>query len=179
MCFAFAGIYKNANTTPLENEDQVYIVTSSDRGLCGGIHSSVAKATRKLMVADGFSSQVIVLGDKAKNQMSRTNRGDIQLSFNQIGKAIPTFAEASAAADTILTSGVKFSTATIVYNEFKSAIAYEASPIRNYSSDALKASGKSVSLKYLFTSFSSRHTFLTFSYFVFCNNRGFRRLRDG
>ncbi|KAF9023571.1 atp3 gamma subunit of the F1 sector of mitochondrial F1F0 ATP synthase, partial [Haplosporangium bisporale] len=64
-----SSIYKNANTTPLENEDQVYIVSSSDRGLCGGIHSSVAKATRKLMIADGFSSQVIVLGDKAKNQM--------------------------------------------------------------------------------------------------------------
>ncbi|KAI9231045.1 MAG: ATP synthase F1, gamma subunit [Podila humilis] len=135
-----SSIYKNANTTPLENEDQVYIVSSSDRGLCGGIHSSVAKATRKLMIADGFSSQVIVLGDKAKNQMSRSNRGDIQLSFNQIGKAIPTFAEASAATDTILNSGVKFSTATIIYNEFKSAIAYEATPIRNYSSDALKAS---------------------------------------
>ncbi|KAF9367261.1 atp3 gamma subunit of the F1 sector of mitochondrial F1F0 ATP synthase, partial [Podila verticillata] len=92
------------------------------------------------MIADGFSSQVIVLGDKAKNQMSRSNRGDIQLSFNQIGKAIPTFAEASAATDTILNSGVKFSTATIVYNKFQSAIAYEATPVRNYSSDALKAS---------------------------------------
>ncbi|KAI9242298.1 MAG: ATP synthase subunit gamma [Podila humilis] len=135
-----SSIYKNANTTPLENEDQVYIVSSSDRGLCGGIHSSVAKATRKLMIADGFSSQVIVLGDKAKNQMSRSNRGDIQLSFNQIGKAVPTFAEASAATDTILNSGVKFSTATIVYNKFQSAIAYEATPVRNYSSDALKAS---------------------------------------
>ncbi|KAG0359066.1 atp3 gamma subunit of the F1 sector of mitochondrial F1F0 ATP synthase, partial [Podila minutissima] len=35
-----SSIYKNANTTPLENEEQVYIVSSSDRGLCGGIHSS-------------------------------------------------------------------------------------------------------------------------------------------
>ncbi|KAF9109924.1 atp3 gamma subunit of the F1 sector of mitochondrial F1F0 ATP synthase, partial [Mortierella sp. 14UC] len=111
-----ASIYKNANTTPLENEEKVYIVSSSDRGLCGGIHSSVAKATRKMMVADGTTSGVIVLGDKAKNQMSRTNRGDIQLSFNQIGKAIPTFAEACAAADTIKTSGVKFDTATIIFN---------------------------------------------------------------
>ncbi|KAF9901813.1 atp3 gamma subunit of the F1 sector of mitochondrial F1F0 ATP synthase [Linnemannia zychae] len=135
-----ASIYKNANTTPLENEEKVYIVSSSDRGLCGGIHSSVAKATRKLMAADGTSSSVIVLGDKAKNQMSRTNRGDIQLSFNQIGKAIPTFAEACAAADTIKTSGVKFDTATIVFNEFTSAIAYEATPINVYSPEALKSS---------------------------------------
>ncbi|KAG0202921.1 atp3 gamma subunit of the F1 sector of mitochondrial F1F0 ATP synthase, partial [Mortierella sp. GBA30] len=137
-----SSIYKNANTAPLENENNVYIVSSSDRGLCGGIHSSVAKATRRLIAEETgqAATGVIVLGDKSKNQMSRTNREDIQLSFNQIGKAIPTFAEASAAADTILQSGIKFDNATIVYNEFKSAIAYEAVPIRNYSSDALKAS---------------------------------------
>ncbi|KAF9087889.1 atp3 gamma subunit of the F1 sector of mitochondrial F1F0 ATP synthase, partial [Mortierella sp. AD031] len=108
-----SSIYKNANTTPLEGEENVYIVSSSDRGLCGGIHSSVAKATRRLIAADGVPSGIVVLGDKAKNQMSRTNRTDIQLSFNQIGKAIPTFAEASAAADTIRTSGIKFDTLTM------------------------------------------------------------------
>jgi F-type H+-transporting ATPase subunit gamma len=134
-----ASIYKNANTAPLENEDKVYIVSSSDRGLCGGIHSSVAKATRRLIAVDGPSSGVIVLGDKAKNQMSRSHRSAIQMSFNQIGKAIPTFAEASAAADTIKSSGIKFDTATIIYNEFTSAIAYEAKPINVYSSEALKA----------------------------------------
>jgi F-type H+-transporting ATPase subunit gamma len=84
---------------------------------------------------------VVVLGDKAKTQISRTHRNEIQLSFNQIGKDIPTFAEASAAADTILTSGIKFDSASIVFNEFKSAIAYEATTIRNYSIEALKAAG--------------------------------------
>jgi F-type H+-transporting ATPase subunit gamma len=95
------------------------------------------------MAADG-NSGIIVLGDKAKNQMSRTNRADIQLSFNQIGKAIPTFAEACAAADTIKTTGIKFGTATIVYNKFTSAIAYEATPVDVYSPEALKASGTSI-----------------------------------
>ncbi|GJJ71509.1 F-type H+-transporting ATPase subunit gamma [Entomortierella parvispora] len=137
---ASSSIYDNAKTSQLENEDNIYIVSSSDRGLCGGIHSSVAKATRKLITADGKTSGVVVLGDKAKNQMSRTNRADIQLSFNQIGKAIPTFAEACAAADTILKSDVKFDSATIVYNKFTSAIAYEAVPLRNFSIEALKAS---------------------------------------
>ncbi|KAG0050214.1 atp3 gamma subunit of the F1 sector of mitochondrial F1F0 ATP synthase [Gryganskiella cystojenkinii] len=135
-----SSIYDNAKTSPVEGDEHIYIVSSSDRGLCGGIHSSVAKATRKLIVADGKPSGVIVLGDKAKNQMSRTNRADIQLSFNQIGKAIPTFAEACAAADTIIKSDVKFGSASIIYNKFTSAIAYEAVPIRNYSVDALKAS---------------------------------------
>ncbi|KAG0364428.1 atp3 gamma subunit of the F1 sector of mitochondrial F1F0 ATP synthase [Gamsiella multidivaricata] len=136
-----SAIYQNANTVPLENDNQLYVVSSSDRGLCGGIHSSVAKATRKLIAAsDASNAGVVVLGDKAKNQMTRSNRADIQLSFNQIGKAIPTFAEASAAADTILSAGIKFDNASIVYNKFESAIAYEATPIRTYSIDALKSS---------------------------------------
>jgi F-type H+-transporting ATPase subunit gamma len=138
----YAAIYQNANTVPLENETQMYVVSSSDRGLCGGIHSSVAKATRRLIAApEGKANGIVVLGDRAKNQMSRSNRADIQMSFNQIGRAIPTFAEASAAADTILSSDIKFDTATIVFNEFKSAIAYEATPLRSYSINALKASG--------------------------------------
>ncbi|KAF9981061.1 atp3 gamma subunit of the F1 sector of mitochondrial F1F0 ATP synthase [Modicella reniformis] len=134
------AIYTNSNTAPLENESEIFVVSSSDRGLCGGIHSSVAKATRKLIaVPTGSIAGVVVLGDKAKNQMSRSNRKDIHLSFNQIGKSIPTYAEASAAADTILTSGVKVETTTVVYNMFHSAIAYEATPLRSYSLEALKS----------------------------------------
>ncbi|KAF9112732.1 atp3 gamma subunit of the F1 sector of mitochondrial F1F0 ATP synthase [Mortierella sp. AM989] len=138
---ASSAVYQNAHTAPLEDDNNLFVVSSSDRGLCGGIHSSVAKATRKLIAADtNDNAGVVVLGDKAKNQMSRSNRSDIKLSFNQIGKAIPTFAEASAAADTILTSGIKFDTATVVYNKFISAIAYEATPLKVFSIEAFKAS---------------------------------------
>ncbi|KAF9161029.1 atp3 gamma subunit of the F1 sector of mitochondrial F1F0 ATP synthase [Mortierella sp. AD011] len=160
-----AAVYKNANTVPLETESNIWVVSSSDRGLCGGIHSSVAKATRKLIAEDTAPvAGVVVLGDKAKNQMTRSNRGDIKLSFNQIGKAIPTFAEASAAADTILTSDVKFDTATIIYNKFQSAIAYEATPIKNYSVEAFKASEN-------FTAYELDEEVLeNYNEFLFANN---------
>ncbi|KAF9432167.1 atp3 gamma subunit of the F1 sector of mitochondrial F1F0 ATP synthase [Entomortierella beljakovae] len=66
-----ASIYQNANTANLEAENDIFVVSSSDRGLCGGIHSSVAKATRKLIAADTSKvAGVVVLGDKAKMQMS-------------------------------------------------------------------------------------------------------------
>ncbi|KAF9578003.1 atp3 gamma subunit of the F1 sector of mitochondrial F1F0 ATP synthase, partial [Lunasporangiospora selenospora] len=130
-------IFQNTKTGPIEGEKELYIVASSDRGLCGGIHSSVA--TRRLIAANE-PGPVVVLGDKAKNQMVRSNRGDIELSFSQIGKDLPTFAEAAAAADTILSSGIKFDNASIVFNHFRSAIAYEAAPVRVFSSEALKAS---------------------------------------
>ncbi|KAG0258413.1 atp3 gamma subunit of the F1 sector of mitochondrial F1F0 ATP synthase [Actinomortierella ambigua] len=135
-----ARIFENTKTVPAEGSQDVFIVSSSDRGLCGGIHSSVAKAARRqLEAAPAASQQVIVLGDKSKTQMSRSHKENITLSFNQIGKSIPTFAEASAVAETIKASNVKFDNAVILYNSFTSVIAYEATPLTTFSTDSLKA----------------------------------------
>ena len=55
---------------PKEGGRDLFVVVSSDRGLCGGIHSSVSKKTRaavaKLTKAGGEEPSVVVLGDKAK-----------------------------------------------------------------------------------------------------------------
>ena len=116
------------------------VTVSSDRGLCGGIHSNVSKASRKL-VDENSNSQLVILGDKAKAQLSRTIRDSIKLSFNQIGKAVPTYAEASAIADTVLKEGIEFDQSIIVYNHFKSVIAYEADVIPVYSATTFIKSG--------------------------------------
>lgn len=50
----------------------------------------------------------------------------MQLSFNQIGKDIPTFAEAAAIADEITKNGGEWDQLKIIYNKYISAISYEA-----------------------------------------------------
>lgn len=52
--------------------------------------------------------KVVVLGEKSKAQLGRALPNNLALSFNQIGLDVPTFAEASAIADTIVKSGIKF-----------------------------------------------------------------------
>lgn len=52
--------------------------------------------------------KIIVLGDKAKAQLSRSLGKNVAASFNQVGKDVPTFADASAIADKIVASGIKF-----------------------------------------------------------------------
>ena len=47
------------------------------------------------------------------------------LMFNQIGRDIPTFADAAGVADLIMQSGVEHDSISIVYNKFLSAISYE------------------------------------------------------
>ncbi|KAL1916396.1 uncharacterized protein VTP21DRAFT_5587 [Calcarisporiella thermophila] len=132
-------LFDAAETKPVDDANVIYITSSSDRGLCGGIHSSVAKHTRKL-ANENPSSSLIILGDKAKAQLSRTNRNQIRLTFNQIGKDIPTYAEACAVADMIVKQNVEFDVARVVYNQFKSVLSYEAQEIPLYSEETFKSS---------------------------------------
>ncbi|KAI9478759.1 MAG: ATP synthase F1, gamma subunit [Benjaminiella poitrasii] len=133
------SLFTNAETKSAEEGKALYIASSSDRGLCGGIHSSVSKATRKI-IADQGESQIVVLGDKPKAQLSRILRKNIALTFNQIGKDVPTFEEASSIVDLIKTSEIEFDTANIVYNKFNSVVSYEANVLPVYSESAFKAS---------------------------------------
>lgn len=142
----FARIYGQTSQAFLQHSDPkpesqpttIIITVSGDRGLCGGIHSSVAKASKNLLNKLP-EAPLYVLGDKAKVQLARSARQSLRLSFNQIGKAVPTYAEASAIAEKIL-SDSKFDKAEIVYNKFVSVIAYQATQIQAYSTEAIKSS---------------------------------------
>jgi F-type H+-transporting ATPase subunit gamma len=132
--------------------NKLFIVVSSDKGLCGGIHSSLSKTTRKAIANAPDSlidakdpvdpeSPVMVIGDKSKAQLSRAVPKNLQLTFNQIGRDIPTFADAAGVADLIIKSGVKYDSIVLVYNKFVSAISYEAATVVVKGEEALKESG--------------------------------------
>jgi F-type H+-transporting ATPase subunit gamma len=61
-------------------------------------------------------SPVMIVGDKSKAQLLRTLRGNLRLTFNQVGRDIPTFADAAGIADLIVKSGEKYDVVVIVYN---------------------------------------------------------------
>ena len=120
---------------------KLFIVISSDKGLCGGIHSSVSKATRRTIAEKDKveeDSPVMVIGDKAKAQLSRQLPKNLALTFNQIGRDIPTFADAAGVADLILTSDVKYDKIAIVYHKFVSAISYESAIVEVPTANSLK-----------------------------------------
>jgi F-type H+-transporting ATPase subunit gamma len=137
--------------TPSTN--RLFLVISSDKGLCGGIHSSVSKATRRALandpetpLKDSESSQVdpespvMVIGDKSKAQLSRVVGQNLRLTFNQIGRDIPTFADAASVADLITRSGVQYDSVVIIYNKFVSALSYEAAAVEVKGPEGLDAS---------------------------------------
>jgi F-type H+-transporting ATPase subunit gamma len=136
-------VFESAETKPLEAEGKkkLVVVCSSDKGLCGGIHSGLSRYIRR-MTAENPNIDLVVLGEKARSQLQRTNSKDIVLNFAGVGKDIPTFADAQAIADQIVLLPTEYSDIQIVYNKFINAQSYEPASVEAFSEEAIAASGK-------------------------------------
>ncbi|KAL9060440.1 MAG: hypothetical protein Q9162_000613 [Coniocarpon cinnabarinum] len=124
---------------PTEKKNSLLVICSSDKGLCGGIHSGMTRATRR-MLADNSDIDLAVLGEKCKAQLGRANSRNMVLSFANIGKDIPTFADAQAIADQIALLPTQYDSIQIMYNKFLNAQSYEPVIVEAYSEEAIKSS---------------------------------------
>jgi len=131
-------VFENAETKPIEGEDKktLIVVASSDKGLCGGIHSGLSKCVRRMLAKDP-KADLVIMGEKCKAQLSRSNGKNIVLSFAGVGKDIPTFSDAQAVADQISLLPTDYGSIQIVYNKFINATSYEATPIEAFSEEAI------------------------------------------
>ena len=139
-------VFRQAETAaPESSAKTLYLTVSSDKGLCGGVHSQLSKATRRISAEEqeqNASFDLIVIGDKSKVQLARFMPEKFVLSFNQIGKDVPTFMEAQTVADQIFATGVEFDRVEIIYNHFVSMVSYEPRTITMYSEDIFEKSPK-------------------------------------
>ncbi|KAJ3110474.1 atp3 gamma subunit of the F1 sector of mitochondrial F1F0 ATP synthase [Physocladia obscura] len=141
------SLYTHAEAVEKETAKPFVIAVSSDRGLCGGIHSSIAKAVKKY-VATKPDSEIAVIGQKARAQIQRDYRKNIVIHFDQVTKVHPVWVEASLIADQIVTNGFEIDAGQIFYNKFKSVISYEAATIPVYSVETLAAAPKLSAYEY-------------------------------
>jgi len=102
----------------------LFIAVTSDRGLCGGIHSNVARNMRATLgeASDRSNMQIVCVGDKTRGIMQRFFRNNMFMHFTEVGKKPPVFEEASFVAQNILSSGFEYDSAEIIYNQFRYAI---------------------------------------------------------
>ncbi|KAL7798107.1 ATPase [Trichoderma ceciliae] len=134
-------VFQAAETTAAEAEEKkpLIIVCSSDKGLCGGIHSGLSRTVRRMTVEEP-PFDLVIIGEKAKAQLQRTNSKAIQLSFAGVGKDIPTFADAQAIADQIVLLPTEYTDVKILYNKFINASSYEPTFIEAFSEEAISQS---------------------------------------
>ncbi|VEU21385.1 DEKNAAC102416 [Brettanomyces naardenensis] len=131
--------FETAGTTlPKETEKVLIIAVSSDKGLCGSIHSSITKAT-KAKLLEYPDADVVCIGEKVKIQLLRTNADSLRLSFSGSGKLAPTFNEATLITDEIAKLGV-YDRVEIVYNKFVSSVSFDSSAAPAYGKAAIESS---------------------------------------
>lgn len=137
-------VFDEAETKPVEVEGgkDLYIICSSDKGLCGGIHSGLSRYIRRILEKDSSNIDLVIVGEKCKAQLGRSNGQNIALNFSGVGKSVPTFADAQAIADQVTMLPTNYASVKILYNKFINAQSYEATVIEAFSEESIAASRK-------------------------------------
>lgn len=123
--------------TPEEKEadktaKRIYVAVTSDRGLCGGVHSGVARRVRREITAratDPGIARLVCIGDKSRNMLRRILNKNLIITVKEIGRLAPVFADASGMAAAIAQSGYSYDIGEIYYNKYWSPVKYELSII--------------------------------------------------
>lgn len=118
---------KEENPVP-EIKKPLYVVLSSDRGLCGGINSFLAKKTRQTVEEDisaGRDPKILVLGDKASAPLLRAFPDRVIGQVHERSKTPANFMKALVLADRIISARPDADCYRLVYNNFVSAIRYD------------------------------------------------------
>jgi len=132
-------VFDEAQTKPLEDKKTLLVVAGSDKGLCGGIHSGMTRATRRMLEKDP-NFDIAIIGEKCKAQLGRSHPKKMVLSFAGVGKDVPTFADAQAIADRIAQLPTDYASIKIMYNKFINATSYEPVTVDAFSEEAIAAS---------------------------------------
>ena len=105
-------------------DNNLIIAMYTDKGLCGGVNTISSRMIKQMCTkldATGKKYELIVLGEKGKSQLSR-HFGN-KISINVTDRQAPyTFDLAAAIAQEAIQND--YGGVHIVYNQFKSAIAY-------------------------------------------------------
>ena len=109
-----------------ESDHNSFLTICSDRGLCGGVNTQVSKATRLSMdklLAEGKDGTINIFGEKARGTLERFFPDKLGCTMDEGWQEVPSFAVASAVVSRLLVENPD--RVHIVFNKFKSAIAYQ------------------------------------------------------
>ncbi|HLW56665.1 MAG TPA: ATP synthase F1 subunit gamma [Bacteriovoracaceae bacterium] len=123
---ALAQNYSNVYFENKESKQSVVLVISSDKGLCGGYNSQLAKVVRRFAAEKQDEDlKFFWIGKKVRDLISKEVNSDKTFTFS---KAEPTYEEVRKIADEL---GQMFLTGEVgkvyvAYNSFVSAIAFDS-----------------------------------------------------
>uniref|UniRef100_A0A665UWG9 ATP synthase subunit gamma n=1 Tax=Echeneis naucrates TaxID=173247 RepID=A0A665UWG9_ECHNA len=134
------ALYEKAEIKVPEDKAAKHLIVgvTSDRGLCGAIHSGVAKTIKSEianLTSAGKEVMVINVGDKLRGLLHRTHGKHIMLNCKEVGRKPPNFGDASIIATELLNSGYEFDQGSVIFNRFRSVISYKTDHKPVFSTD--------------------------------------------
>jgi len=145
---ALAFYEKAEVAAPEEGKKELFVLMTSDRGLCGGCHSGIFKYLRNELTErqaagkDISNVAVICVGDKSRAPVVRMYKDNLIMVGSEYGRLPPTFLDASRIANAVLNCGVEYDKATILYNYFRSIVSYKVTEIPLHTADAVENAEK-------------------------------------
>lgn len=108
-------------------ESHLLVLCTSDRGLCGGFNSNLAREARRRidsLVGEGKDVKVLCVGRKGRDQLRRTHGNYIVHTFEDIGSPKLDYDSARKVADYVIEQfdAEAFDVCQLVYARFRSAI---------------------------------------------------------
>ncbi len=112
---------------------QLFVVCTSDRGLCGGFNGTIVRETRRRLrecAQNGTEFKIITIGRKSRDLLRREFEDKIVAGFTDIGRRGVEFDEAAEVADKIteMFENDEFDVCTVIFNKFQSAISQVVTP---------------------------------------------------
>ena len=109
-----------------QKDTHLIVVATSDRGLCGAFNSSIVRATRKKvreLQATGVKVKLLFVGRKGYEQL-QTEFANITIGKTELKSRRLSYTDAETIAIELSNrfKAGEFDIATVVYNEFRSAI---------------------------------------------------------
>lgn len=134
--------YEKAEVVSKEEEPKkLYIAITSDRGLCGAVHTGVARHIRTELAEDP-NIKVVCVGDKSRAILQRLYSKNIAMVCNEIGRLPPTFLDAAKLTNAIINLGYEYTDGKIVYNKFKSVVSYGVADMPIFSLKSVESAEK-------------------------------------
>jgi len=108
-------------------ETHLFLVCTSDRGLCGGFNSSIIREVRRrieMLHREDKGVLLMFAGRKGRDVLQREYPKFVIDSFEDLGRERTLYAEAQIITDRMikLFDAKKFDICTVVFNQFKSVI---------------------------------------------------------
>ena len=109
------------------DETHLFVIITSDRGLCGGFNSSIVREVRNRirdLLSAGKTVKFLCVGRKGRDQLKSEFAASIVKTYEGIGRGGVKFSEAEDLASDLIEmfEADEFDICTVVYNKFVSVI---------------------------------------------------------